>query len=152
MSPSHSFFPNIELSRIVFFCFGNRDRADDAFGLMVAEKLAEISPKSVFSEEVEDISVFLVDIISKDVYDAVVIIDAIDYGAKPGSLLVTADISDYIRPLTSHSIPLPQIKELVEIQKKEFLFIGAQAKSVEFMQSPSNEIKRAVKEVIALIS
>lgn len=119
---------------------------------MVAEKLAEISPKSVFSEEVEDISVFLVDIISKDVYDAVVIIDAIDYGAKPGSLLVTADISDYIRPLTSHSIPLPQIKELVEIQKKEFLFIGAQAKSVEFMQSPSNEIKRAVKEVIALIS
>ncbi len=152
MPPPLSFFHNIEPSRIAFFCFGNRDRADDAFGLMVAEKLVEFYPKNVFSEEAEDISVFLVDIISKDIYDVVVIIDAIDYGAKPGSVLVTADISDYIRPLTSHSIPLLQIKELVEIQKKEFLFIGAQAKSVEFMQAPSKEIERAVKEVIALIS
>lgn len=152
MSPSLSFFRNIEPTRIAFFCFGNRDRADDAFGLLVAEKLVEFYPKNVFSEEAEDISVFLVDIVSKDIYDVVVIIDAIDYGAKPGSVLVTADISNYIRPLTSHSIPLPQIKELVEIQKKAFLFIGAQAKSVEFMQNPSNEIKRAVKEVIALIS
>jgi len=151
VSPSLSFFPKIEPSRIAFFCFGNRDRADDAFGLMVAEKLAEFYPNNVFSEEVEDISVFLVDIISKDIYDAVVIIDAIDYGAKSGSLLVTADISDYIRPLTSHSIPLPQIKELVEIQKKEFLFIGAQAKSVEFMQEPSLEIREAVDEVMKLL-
>jgi len=119
---------------------------------MVAEKLAEISPKNVFSEECEDISIFLVDIISKDNYDAVVVIDAINYGAKPGSVLVTADISDYIRPLTSHSIPLPQIKELVEIQKKEFLFIGAQAKSVEFMKEPSLEIHEAVDEVMKLLT
>lgn len=151
MSPSFSFFHNIEPTRIAFFCFGNRDRADDAFGLMVAEKLVEFYPTNVFSEEAEDISVFLVDIISKDIYNAVVIIDAINYGAKPGSVLVTADISDYIRPLTSHSIPLPQIKELVEIQKKEFLFIGAQAKSVEFMQEPSLEIREAVDEVMKLL-
>ena len=152
MPPSLSFFHNIEPSRIAFFCFGNRDRADDAFGLMVADKLVKIYPKNVFSEEVEDISVFLVDVISKDIYDAVVIIDAIDYGAKPGSMLVTADISDYIRPLTSHSIPLLQIKELVEIQKKEFLFIGAQVKLVEFMQEPSLEILKSVDEVMKLLT
>ncbi|MHA1219961.1 MAG: hydrogenase maturation protease [Candidatus Heimdallarchaeaceae archaeon] len=151
MSPSLSFFHTIETSRIAFFCFGNRDRADDAFGLLVSDRLVKFYPKNVFSEEVEDISVFLVDIICKDIYDAVVIIDAINYGAKPGSVLVTADISDYIRPLTSHSIPLPQIKELVEIQKKEFLFIGAQAKSVEFMQEPSLEIHKAVDKVMKLL-
>jgi len=152
VSPSLSFFRNIEPTRIAFFCFGNRDRADDAFGLLVAEKLVEFYPKNVFSEECEDISIFLVDIINKDNYDAVVVIDAINYGAKPGSVLVTADISDYIRPLTSHSIPLPQIKELVEIQKKEFLFIGAQAKSVEFMKEPSLEIHEAVDEVMKLLT
>ncbi|MCE7748311.1 MAG: hydrogenase maturation protease [Candidatus Heimdallarchaeota archaeon] len=152
MSPSHPFFHNIELSKIAFFCFGNRDRADDAFGLMVAEKLVKFYPTNVFSEEVEDISVFLVEIIVKDIYDAVVIIDAINYGAKPGSVLVTTDISEYIRPLTSHSIPLPQIKDLIEIQKKEFLFIGAQAKSVEFMQEPSLEIHEAVDEVMKLLT
>lgn len=151
MSPSLSFFQKIEPSRIAFFCFGNRDRADDAFGLMVSDKLVKLYPKNVFSEECEDISVFLVDIISNDIYDAVVIIDAINYGAKPGSVLVTADISDYIKPLTSHSIPLPQIKELIEIQEKEFLLIGAQAKSVEFMQEPSLEIHEAVDEVMKLL-
>lgn len=152
MPPSLSFFHNIEPSRIAFFCFGNRDRADDAFGLMVADNLVKIYPKNVFSEEVEDISVFLVDVISKDIYDAVVIIDAINYGAKPGSVLVTADISNYIVPLTSHSIPLPQIKELVKIQKKEFLFIGAQVKLVEFMQEPSLEILKSVDKVMKLLT
>jgi len=151
LSPSLSFFHNIESSRIAFFCFGNRDRADDAFGLLVAEKLSGFYPGSVFSEEFEDISVFLVDIISKEIYDAVVIIDAIDYGAKPGSVLVTKDISNYIRPLTSHSIPLPEIKLLIDKQHKEFVFIGAQAKSVEFMQEPSLEIHDAVDEVIKLL-
>ena len=152
MPPSLSFFHNIEPSRIAFFCFGNRDRADDAFGLMVADNLVKIYPKNVFSEEVEDISVFLVDVISKDIYDAVVIIDAINYGAKPGSVLVTADILNYIVPLTSHSIPLPQIKELVKIQKKEFLFIGAQVKLVEFMQEPSLEILKSVDKVMKLLT
>ena len=140
MSPSLSFFHNIESSRIAFFCFGFKDTATP-----------KIITGSVFSEEFEDISVFLVDIISKEIYDAVVIIDAIDYGAKPGSVLVTKDISNYIRPLTSHSIPLPEIKLLIDKQHKEFVFIGAQAKSVEFMQEPSLEIHDAVDEVIKLL-
>ena len=151
MSPSLSFFNNIDNSRIAFFCFGNKDRADDAFGLLVAEKLSGFYPKNVYSEEYEDISIFLVDIISQDIYDAVVIIDAIDYGAQPGSVLVTRDISDYVRPLTSHAIPLPEIKLLVENQKKEFLFIGAQAKTVEFLKEPSLEIQDAVDEVIKIL-
>ncbi len=151
MSPTLSFFQNIEPSKIVFFCFGNRDRADDAFGLLVAEKLAGFYPKNVFSEEDEDISVFLVDVVSQDIYDVVVIVDSIDSGSKPGTLLVTSDIADYVRPLTSHSIPLPEIKFLIEKQNKQFLFIGAQAKTVEFLKEPSLEIHDAVDEVIKLL-
>jgi hydrogenase maturation protease len=151
LSPTLSFFQNIDSNRIAFFCFGNRDRADDAFGLLVAEKLSGFYPNSVFSEELEDISVFLVDIIGKDIYDAVVIIDAIDCGSKPGTVIVTADLSSYVRSLSSHSIPLPEIKLLVEKQNKEFLFIGAQAKSIEFLQEPSLEIHDAVDEVIKLL-
>ena len=99
----------------------------------------------------EDISVFLVDIISQDIYDIVVIVDAIDSGSKPGTLLVTSEIADYVRPLTSHSIPLPEIKFLIEKQNKQFLFIGAQAKTVEFLKEPSLEIHDAVDEVLKML-
>ena len=152
MSPSLSFFNDIDANQIAYFCFGNRDRADDAFGLIVAEKLAKSYPKNVFSEEVEDISTFLVDIIEEDVFEAAILIDAVDYGAKPGSLLVTSDISNHIRSISSHSIPLQQIKEIIDIKHKDFLFIGAQAKSVEFMKEPSEEIKEAVEKVIDLLT
>ena len=152
MSPSLSFFNNIEANRIAYFCFGNRDRTDDIFGLLVAERLVKFYPKNVFSEEVEDISTFLVDIIEEDVYDAVILIDVADFGAKPGSLLVTSDISSQIKSISSHSIPLQQIKEIIDIKHKDFLFVGAQAKSIDFMKEPSIEILDAVEKVIDLLT
>lgn len=136
------------MNRIAFFCFGNRDRADDCFGLIVADKLTKIYPKNVFSEELDDISTFLVDIIDTDKYDCVVIIDAINYGAQPGSLIVTSEISNHIRSISSHSIPLEQIKEIIDIKKKEFLFIGAQVKSIDFLKEPSSEILKAIEKTI----
>ncbi|MHA1198610.1 MAG: hydrogenase maturation protease [Candidatus Heimdallarchaeaceae archaeon] len=149
--PSLSFFKNKDIDRIAFFCFGNRDRTDDAFGLLVADELVKIYPTNVFSEELEDISTFLIDIVDTDKYEGVIIIDAVDYGAQSGTILVTSDISSYIKSISSHAIPLSEIYEFVKLKGKEFLFIGAQAKSVEFMKAPSTEIIRAVDEVLDLL-
>ena len=63
MSPKISFFQDVDVETIAFFCLGNRDRSDDAVGLIIADKLVKNYPKNVFSEELEDISTFLVDII-----------------------------------------------------------------------------------------
>ncbi|MCE7743128.1 MAG: hydrogenase maturation protease [Candidatus Heimdallarchaeota archaeon] len=151
MSPSLSFFKNRDISRIAFFCFGNRDRTDDSFGLLVADELVKIYPTSVFSEEVEDISTFLIDIVDTERYDGIVIIDAVDYGAQPGTLLITSDISSYIKSISSHAIPLQEIFEFVSLKNKDFLLIGSQAKSVEFMKTPSEEILKAVDNVLDLL-
>ena len=147
MSPSRSFFKNKDTNRIAFFCFGNRDRADDAFGLLIADELVKVAPQRVFSEEIEDISIFLVNSVDTDKYDSIVIIDAVDYGAQPGSLLITSDISNHIRSISSHAIPLQQIYDYIKLKNKDFLLIGAQAKSVEFMKDPSPEILKAVKGI-----
>jgi len=151
LSPNLSFFNSKDINRIAFFCFGNRERADDAFGLLVAEELVKIYPKNVFSEEVEDISTFLIDILDTEKFDGVVIIDAINYGAQPGTLLITSDITSYVKSISSHTIPLLEIYEFTKIKDKEFLLIGVQAKTVEFMGLISTEILKAVKNVLDLL-
>lgn len=152
MSPKISFFQDVDVETIAFFGLGNRDRSDDAVGLMIADKLTKNYPKNVFSEELEDISTFLVDIIEKDIYDHIVIIDAVDFNANPGSILITSDISNEIRPITTHTIPINQIKEIVKSQNKKFTLVGIQVKSVKFMGEVSKEVKKAVKEVVDLLS
>jgi len=148
LSPSISFFNSKDISRIAFFCFGNRDRSDDAFGLMVGDELVKIFPNNVFTEELEDISTFLIDIVDTDRFDGVVIIDALDYGAKAGSILLTSDISNHVKSISSHAIPLTEIYEFIQLKGKDFLLIGAQAKKIDFMGNPTNETFQAVKEVL----
>lgn len=152
MSPTISFFQNIDIESVAFFCLGNRDRADDAAGLIVSEELVKKYPKNVFSEELEDISTFLADIIEKDLYDYIIIIDAIDFNAKPGTILISSDISKEIRPITTHTIPISQIKEIVKSQNKQFTLVGIQVKTVKFMGEVSQEVLRATKEVVDLLS
>ncbi len=152
MSPKISFFQDIDVETIAFFCLGNRDRSDDAVGLIVADKLIRIYPKNVFSEELEDISTFLVDVIEKDIYEHIVIIDAVDFNASPGSILITSDISNEIRPITTHTIPISQIKEIVKSQNKHFTLVGIQVSSIKFMGEVSKEVLRAAKEVVNLLS
>ena len=152
MSPQISFFQDIDVETIAFFCLGNRDRSDDAVGLIIADKLVKNFPKNVFSEELEDISTFLVDIIEKDIYEHIVIIDAVDFSANPGSILITSDITNEIRPITTHTIPINQIKEIVKSQNKQFTLVGIQVKSIKFMGEVSKEVLRAAEEVGDLLS
>jgi hydrogenase maturation protease len=152
LSPKISFFQDIDLETIAFFCLGNRDRSDDAVGLIIADKLAKVYPKNVFSEDLEDISTFLVDVIEKDIYEHIVIIDAVDFNAIPGSILITSDISNEIRPITTHTIPISQIKEIVKTQNKHFTLVGIQIKSVKFMGEISKEVLRASTDVVDLLS
>ncbi len=152
MSPTISFFQNIDIESVAFFCLGNRDRSDDAAGLIVADKLVKIYPTNVFSEELEDISTFLVDIIEKDIYEYIVIIDAVDFNAHPGSILITSDISDEISSISTHTIPINQIKEIVKSKQKQFVLVGIQVKSVKFMGEITKEVLRATNEVVELLS
>lgn len=136
----------------MFFCFGNRDRADDAIGLIIGDELIKIYPKNVFTEEYEDISTVILDLIKKEEYTHLVIIDAIDFGAVPGSIIISSTLTETIRSISSHSVPYKQLKFLVEDQNKTFVLIGIQVKSVEFMKEISPEVHAASVEVIDFLT
>ena len=144
----HSFFKNQDPSKFLFFCFGNRDRADDAIGLIIGDELVKIYPQNVFTEEYEDISTIILDLIEKEQYSHLVIIDAIDFGGQPGSIIVSSKITETISPISTHSIPYQQLKFIVENQNKIFVLIGVQVKSVEFMKEVSAEVLTAVDKVL----
>ncbi|MHA1668420.1 MAG: hydrogenase maturation protease [Candidatus Heimdallarchaeaceae archaeon] len=152
MSPPQSFFSKENLSKSLIFCYGNRDRADDAFGLLVADELKKIHLFSVFSEEEKDISEFLSELLEDKSKKTVIIVDAIDFGAEPGTILMTSKLNNKLRPITSHNIPLEQIKEIVNYKGKEFVFIGSQVEKIDFLEEPSYQIKQAVKKVVELLA
>ncbi|MDP9023366.1 MAG: hydrogenase maturation protease [Actinomycetota bacterium] len=89
--------PTLDASpkRVVVACFGNVLRGDDGFGNVVAERLsAEPLPDGVTVMEVGIGGIHLVQALM-DALDALVVVDAVDLGRPPGTVLVMQpDIAD----------------------------------------------------------
>ena len=152
MSSLSSFFTSFDGKECAFICLGNKDRADDGIGLIIAEKLSKFYPKNVFSEEEEDISTILLFILEKEQYKQVILIDAVEFGAEPGSLLVSPKIETNIKQISTHTIPYQEISRLLEAKNREFLFIGIQIKSLTFLEDISEEVLLAAEKVMELLS
>ncbi len=149
--PSFSCFSNP--SNCAFLCFGNIDRGDDAIGLIIARELKKQSLKYIFSEEEEDPFNLLVEIGKNPDIHFVIIIDAIDFGAQPGTLFVSKTFDDTVKYCTTHKIPLNQIKEILNEYGKPLIFIGIQvSSSINLMDNMSDSVKNSVERVIKLFN
>ncbi len=142
------FFSSSEIEKYAFICLGNIDRADDAFGILVGEKLKEEYPENVFSELDNDLSVFLFDLIENKQVQHVFLIDAVDFHGKPGEIIVKDDFDTKITQISTHTIPYEQIKNIIEVKGKKFHLIGAQVKDLSFLGEVSTEILDAVEKVV----
>lgn len=152
MQTGLSFYRDIQdIQETAFVCLGNPDRADDAFGLKVAEKLKHFGHIKVFSEYDEDTSSILLKILEDDSIKKVVIVDAIDFNAHPGSVLITADISNAVNAVSTHNIPLHTWKQLLEDHDKEFVLLGVQVKTTELFGKMSEEILLKVNDIVGLL-
>jgi hydrogenase maturation protease len=152
VSSLSSFFTSFDANECAFICLGNKDRADDGIGLVIAEKLAKFYPKNIFSEEEEDISTILLYILEKEQYKQVVLIDAVDFGAEPGSLIVSPTIKTNVKQISTHTIPYQEIARLLEAKGREFLFIGIQIKNLTFLENISEVVLQAANRVIKLLT
>ncbi|MHA1345932.1 MAG: hydrogenase maturation protease [Candidatus Heimdallarchaeaceae archaeon] len=152
MSLSLPFFNSSEIEKYAFICLGNIDRADDAFGILVGEKLSKIYPNNVYSEKDNDISVFILEIIENKQVQHVFLIDAVDFHGKPGELILKDDFDTKITQISTHTIPYEQIKNIIETKGKKFTLLGAQFKDLTFLGEVSKEILDAVEEVSKIFS
>ena len=143
-----SFFHK-EQEDFIFLCFGNVDRSDDGIGLIIAKRLKERYPDSVISEDEIDITSYLLEIIDNTKIKIVIIIDAIDFGASPGTLLITSRTDKAIRQISSHQLPFQQIVKILTDNNKEVILCGIQIKTTEFMGKISKEVLEGSRNLLS---
>lgn len=143
-----SFFHK-EQEDFIFLCFGNVDRSDDGIGILIAKRLKERYPDNVISEDEIDITSYLLEIIDNTKIKIVIIIDAIDFGALPGTLLITSRTDKAIRQISSHQLPFQQIVKILTDNSKEVILCGIQIKTTEFMGKISNEVLKGSRNLLS---
>lgn len=135
----------------VVFTVGNSDRSDDGAGPYIA---SQIKP----SQNLEVINALgspenFVDKIISLSPASILIIDAADFGGRPGEAKIIKKENIPEASLSTHSIPLRVIAHILAFETKaKVKFLGIQPKSVAFGSEISEEVKKTAREIIQLIN
>ena len=133
--------------RSVIVCVGNEMCGDDGAGVAVAQHLADHVPWRVFDTQSVPES-FLMKIVECKP-DAVVLVDALDFGAPPGSVeLFEADRIGGQGPSTHGPAPLAFLELLAMFHPCRQAVLGIQPRQVDFGQ-PMSKCVRDAAEMVA---
>lgn len=128
--------------------FGNPDRADDGFGIAVAERLRDDFPDRVFTEQDGIERVVHVLQRRRDI-EMVVFIDTVDACGEGGQLMVLADDDLEERTVSVHRMPIKLYGALLE---KPYYVVGIQPVNLAFGETISGEVQQRIEEVVAALS
>ncbi|TES90300.1 MAG: hydrogenase maturation protease [Candidatus Cloacimonadota bacterium] len=136
----------VDNKRIAVVGMGNVDRADDGFGIKVAESLKLEFPDRIFIED-EGMEGILNTINERKDIDFVVFVDTVDANEKNGTLLIIE--KENIEDIKySHKIPLKLYLSLVD---KPSCIIGIQPEQLNFMQPVSEEVVDGIRKTIKML-
>ena len=126
---------------------GNRDRADDGFGLLVAERLKKRYPDRVLSEENRHVEGIVMELLEREEVEVVLFLDALHFGGAPGELkLFDADDADAITPaFSTHKVPITFLMQLLEQHEKQPLLLGVQPEQIDLFGTLSIPIQAMIR-------
>lgn len=133
---------------------GNQMRRDDGVGLFVVSKLRRTTRKlQLGSVRIHTPSLrpeLLISKISEKKGNRVLIMDAVEFNAKPGSILL-APINDVKHGFFStHNIPLKLIPSLFEEGQSNYIF-GVQPLDTEIGDKLSDPVNKSAETIISKI-
>ncbi|WP_258084819.1 hydrogenase 3 maturation endopeptidase HyCI [Thermococcus thermotolerans] len=128
--------------RVVICGIGNDVRGDDAFGVIVAERLKElVKNPNVLVLNCGEVPESYTGKIVEFKPDLVVFVDAVDFGGEHGELIIADPEGTLGDAVSTHSLPL---RVLVGYLKSRtgagFVLIGCQPKVLGLFQEPSKVI------------
>lgn len=146
---------SVELKgRLVIVGMGDRMKADDGAGSLIAEKLAKVvKRRDVKIIDAGNAIENYVGIIEKFKPDKVVVIDAVDFGGKPGEIRTFK--CEELQELTTstHSFSLPLLLNHIHSRAGATCkVIGIQPGKIALYERMSLEVEKAVKEIADLIT
>jgi len=133
-------------SRLAIVGVGSGMRGDDAAGSAVIKTMkTRVKSKNVLLLEAGVSPESLTQKIRRFGPSHVIIIDAADFGGKPGEMAVSAPDSTSGFSFSTHSMPLSILSEYIEKGLgAKVLLIGIQPKEVRFGKRMSAEVRAAI--------
>ncbi|ASI98150.1 hydrogenase 3 maturation endopeptidase HyCI [Thermococcus celer] len=132
--------------RVVVCGIGNDVRGDDAFGVLVAERLKElVKNPNVLVLNCGEVPESYTGKIAAFEPDLVVFVDAVDFGGEGGEIIVTDPEGTVGDAVSTHSLPLRVLVGYLKLRTgARFVLIGCQPAVMGLFQEPSERIvKRA---------
>jgi len=132
-------------------CLGSFFASDDVFGLLVAKELTKKGLKNV-----QICGSDLSPLISRiEEVETLIIVDAVDWGAKPGEIFVKnlEEIEDFSGLVTHGLSPIFIVRILRELtgKPKEVYIVGVQPAKVELGVESSEDIEKSVEDVVEIV-
>jgi len=138
-----SFLKSVDApNRVVLVGLGNPDRADDGFGIELADRFKGRFPNQIFSEHERSVEGIVMNLIDRDDVHTVLFIDATDFGGKPGDVQVFSekDAQRFIPSFSTHKVPITLLMELIRQHGKTSFLLGVQPESLEFLGGVSRVV------------
>ncbi|CAB49773.1 hydrogenase maturation peptidase HycI [Pyrococcus abyssi] len=138
--------------RVVICCIGNELKGDDAFGILVYERLKYIiKDKAIIINCGNVPENYLGKIINANP-DLVILVDAVHFGGKVGELVIVDPEETLGEAFSTHSLPLKFLTRFIkENTNAKVLLLGCQPRSVEFLGEVSEEVKESVEKAVNYI-
>jgi len=138
--------------RVALVGIGNTDLGDDALGVRLAEQLqrAGVSTAVVAGTVPENIA----GVLARDGYDNVVFLDAVDFSAAPGSvvLLDATEIQARFPQVSTHKISLGMTARVIQTESQARVWLlGIQPESLRTGSEMSEPVKQTVKLLASLM-
>ena len=140
-------------SKPLIIALGNPLRRDDGVGYYIYMELSKHKNiPIVYSQGLE----LCTSMISEFKPDTIIIIDGVNAGIKPGSIIFTCDtsiVNEYYTP-TTHRIPLPIIIDYLKKTTptlKRICLLGIQVKDINIGEGLTSEVEKAAKTIIKLL-
>lgn len=138
--------------RTAFVGIGNTDLGDDALGVRLAEQLqrAGVSTAVVAGTVPENIA----GVLSRGGYDNVVLLDAVDFNAAAGSVVLmnASEIEARFPQVSTHKISLGMTARVIESESRTRVWLlGVQPESLRTGSEMSEPVKQTLKLLAGLL-
>ena len=139
--------------KVVICGIGNDVRGDDAFGVIVAEELKNrLKSDKIAILNCGEVPESYVGKIVNENPTHVIFIDAVDFGGKPGEVVIADPEGTLGESFSTHRLPL---KLLVGYLKQninaKFILIGCQPKQLGLFVEMSEEVKQSAEKLVEIL-
>ncbi len=142
----------VNCKKLVIMGIGNPLRSDDAVGVLTVAELEKLSPlKKVVLIRCETVPENYLHTVEEEAPSHLLLIDAVDAGIKPGSI-VFRDLKDSEKlSVSTHSIPLSTLANFLKnTLNVKIMLLGIQIADLSFSEEISNNMV-AVPSKVAMI-